>query len=224
MVRGLRPRRGSLRGASRYAAAVTENAPAVPAPDRGPATVDEAARALGARIRALRQERGLTLAKAAAEAGLSHSFLSQVERGLERLSMASLFRIARALGTTQQDLLTGAEEAPRRRGTSHVFRAGEQSPLDAGTGPVTVLAQQGTPAFVPMVFRGSFGDEQWWEHAEDEFVYVLEGALTVTLDDREVRLEQGDATYYEGGVRHRWRTDPGSECRALVVKEFRHRD
>ena len=35
----------------------------------------------------------------AAEAQLSHSFLSQVERGLERLSMTSLFRVAQALGT-----------------------------------------------------------------------------------------------------------------------------
>ncbi|WP_460774640.1 helix-turn-helix domain-containing protein [Microbacterium sp. GXF7504] len=203
---------------------MSEPTPAPPHPDRGPSTVDDAARALGARIRALRQERGLTLAKAAAEAELSHSFLSQVERGLERLSMASLFRIARALGTTQQDLLTGADETPAGQGAYHVFRQSDGSPLDAGTGPVTVLAQHGSPPFVPMVFSGAFGDDIWWEHAEDEFVYVLDGVLTVILGDEEFRLERGDATYYEGGVRHRWRTDPGLECRALVVKEYRHRD
>jgi mannose-6-phosphate isomerase-like protein (cupin superfamily) len=165
----------------------------------------------------------MTLAKAAAEAELSHSFLSQVERGLERLSMASLFRIARALGTTQQGLLTGGDEG-RRGGKYHVFRESAGSPLDAGGGPVTVLAQDGPPPFLPMIFSGTFDDDIWWKHDEEEFVFILEGTLTVVLDGEEFRLEQGDATYYEGGVRHRWRTEPGQTCRALVVKEFRHRD
>ncbi|MFD1493077.1 MULTISPECIES: helix-turn-helix domain-containing protein [Microbacterium] len=187
----------------------------------GPASPDEAARALGARIRALRQERGMTLAQAAAQAELSHSFLSQVERGLERLSMASLFRIARTLGTTQQALLTD-DAPPRRRGGHHVVRAGAGSPLDSGGGPVKVLGPAGAPPFLPMIFSGSFDDGIWWEHDEEEFVYVLEGALTVVLEEEEIPLAAGDSIHYQGGVRHLWRTSPGTTCRALVVKEFRH--
>ncbi|MFT4210535.1 MAG: XRE family transcriptional regulator [Microbacterium sp.] len=186
---------------------------------RSPADPDESARVLGARIRALRQSRGLTLAQAAADAELSHSFLSQVERGLERLSMGSLFRIARALGTTQQDLLThDVETPPRRTGGFHVFRSGAGSPLDAGGGPVTVLAH-GAPPFVPMIFEGSFDEETWWEHDEEEFVFVLDGSLTVALDDERFVLGAGDSVHYEGGVRHRWLTEPGRTCRVLVVKE-----
>ncbi|MFT4307537.1 MAG: XRE family transcriptional regulator [Microbacterium sp.] len=186
---------------------------------RSPADPDESARVLGARIRALRQERGLTLTQAAADAELSHSFLSQVERGLERLSMASLFRIARALGTTQQDLLThDAQTPPRRAGGFHVFRAGAASPLDAGGGPVTVLAH-GAPPFVPMIFQGSFDENTWWEHDEEEFVFVLDGSLTVALEQERFVLGVGDSVHYEGGVRHLWLTEPGTTCRVLVVKE-----
>ncbi|MBF0816167.1 helix-turn-helix domain-containing protein [Microbacterium paludicola] len=182
--------------------------------------VDETARALGARIRALRQRRGMTLTQAAAEAELSHSFLSQVERGLERLSMASLFRIARALGTTQQDLLT--EDPPDRpEGAFHVYRRESGSPVDAGTGPVAVLAQH-RARFLPMVFSGSFEDGAWWQHDEEEFLYVLEGQVIVSLGDTEVLLEAGDATYYESSIRHRWRTPEGVSCRVLVVKEQQH--
>lgn len=186
-----------------------------------PRDADESARALGRRIRALRKERGLTLAKAAAEADLSHSFLSQVERGLERLSMASLFRIAQALGTTQQGLLTHDDESDRRGGRFHVFRGSEASPLDAGGGPVTVLAHE-SPPFVPMLFSGSFQDDTWWEHAEEEFVHVLEGEVTISLGDEQFVLGAGDSTYYEGGVRHRWTTPVGQTCRMLVVKEAHH--
>lgn len=193
--------------------------PTVPAD--ADADADAAAAALGARIRALRHTRGMTLAQAAAAADLSHSFLSQVERGLERLSMNSLFRIARALGTTQQALLTDAP-AGRPSGGYEVFRTTEGSPLDAGSGPVTVFARPGG-RFVPMMFSGSFGDDQlWWEHDEEEFVYVLEGELEMTLGDETMMLRTGDSTYYEGGVRHRWRTFPGASARILVVKEHDH--
>ncbi|HAQ59099.1 MAG TPA: XRE family transcriptional regulator [Microbacterium sp.] len=188
-----------------------------------PADIDESARALGARIRALRKQRGMTLTQAASEAGLSHSFLSQVERGLERLSMVSLFHIADVLGTTQQDLLT-ADPPERPPGSYHVYRQQPGSTVDAGARPgeVVVLAAQ-RARFLPMIFSGSFTDDGiWWEHEEEEFVYVLEGELIVVLGDAEVHLSAGDATYYESGVRHKWRTPEAVTCRVLVVKEQQH--
>src|SRR5215208_2660862 len=59
---------------------------------------DEATAALGARVRSLRRERGWTLKQLGHEAGLSHPFLSQLERGLARPSVGSVERISRALG------------------------------------------------------------------------------------------------------------------------------
>ncbi|GAA1651296.1 XRE family transcriptional regulator [Microbacterium flavum] len=161
----------------------------------------------------------MTLTQVAAQAELSHSFLSQVERGLERMSMTSLFRVAQALGTTQQALLTDdAEAAPRSPGAFHVFRAREATPLDAGGSPVRVLARD-HPRFVPMVMSGTFTDDLWWVHDEEEFVYVLEGTMVVSLDGEEFALEPGDAVYYPGGIRHRWRTGAGETVRVLTVKE-----
>ncbi|QRY40499.1 helix-turn-helix domain-containing protein [Microbacterium hominis] len=198
------------------AASSRRRAADAPLADDGPAS---AARALGARIRALRQRRGMTLTQVAVQAELSHSFLSQVERGLERMSMTSLFRVAQALGTTQQALLTDdADAAVRTQGEFHVFRASEATPLDAGGSPLRVLARD-HPRFVPMVMSGTFSEDLWWVHDEEEFVYVLEGRLVVVLEDQEFALEVGDAVYYHGGIRHRWRTEPGESTRVLTVKE-----
>src|SRR5204863_1922697 len=59
---------------------------------------------LGGRVRSLRRQRGLTLKGLGRLAGLSHPFLSQVERGLARPSVGSVERIAAALDVSVAQL------------------------------------------------------------------------------------------------------------------------
>ncbi len=62
---------------------------------------------LGRRVRALRAARGSTLRETAARAGLSVRFLGQVEAGGANISVRKLASLARALGTTPAELLSG---------------------------------------------------------------------------------------------------------------------
>src|SRR5687768_16122181 len=64
---------------------------------------------LGTRIRSLRQARHLTLREVADRAGVTESFLSQVERDVTSPSIATVHRVARALGLSIAQLF--AEEA-----------------------------------------------------------------------------------------------------------------
>src|SRR5437762_14134753 len=64
-----------------------------------PAEID-----VGERLRELRRFRRCTLRTISARSGLSESFLSQVERGRSSASIASLRRIADALGVSMADL------------------------------------------------------------------------------------------------------------------------
>src|SRR5437899_4703370 len=59
---------------------------------------------VGERLREIRTARRQTLREVAERAGLSESFLSQVERGRSSASIASLRRIAEALGVSMADL------------------------------------------------------------------------------------------------------------------------
>src|ERR671935_1362809 len=59
---------------------------------------------VGERLRDIRRSRRATLRTVADRAGVSESFLSQVERGRASASIASLRRIAGALGVTVADL------------------------------------------------------------------------------------------------------------------------
>lgn len=185
------------------------------------APVDPQALAVGSRIRRLRRARGLTLVQLAGEAELSHPFLSQLERGLARPSLVSLERIARALGTSQVEILAAVDDdrPGDQPGVVHVAAA-EGSTGRYGQASARLLTH-GDRAFHPMEMTGYNRDPgDFFEHAEDEFVHVLAGRLRVELGDEGVHvLGPGDSLYYVGGTAHRWAAVDDDGYRLFVVKQ-----
>ncbi|WP_150462186.1 helix-turn-helix domain-containing protein [Nesterenkonia ebinurensis] len=181
--------------------------------------------AIGRRIRALRQRRGLTLVQLAKQADLSHPFLSQIERGHAHPSLSSLERICRALGVGRLELIVAASDVSEEGGTSdRVVRAkrGVESSSDSfqeESGRSLLL--HGRAAFHVMrltVDNPQFLD--YFHHPEAEFVYIIAGWLEVDLEDNEVYfLEANDSLYYPGDQGHRWRCVGGKPCELLMVKE-----
>ena len=55
-------------------------------------------RDIGARVSALRQERGLTTTKLARRVGISQAQISRLENGLQGFRSGTLLKIAKALG------------------------------------------------------------------------------------------------------------------------------
>lgn len=181
-------------------------------------TTAQSANALGATLRRVRQHRGLTLVRLADLAGLSHPFLSQLERGLARPSMASLDRIAAALGTSAVELLAG-ESDRRSRMVSHVLPADEGVVGPYGLGTARMLGPE-LLSFVPMEVRGANTEVGLLHrHAEDEFLTVIDGVLALDLGDGTHELRAGDSATVAARTPHRWWSPDGSPYRLLVVKE-----
>ncbi|MDC3981409.1 MULTISPECIES: helix-turn-helix domain-containing protein [Polyangium] len=74
-----------------------------------------AAAKVGARIRALRLERGLSLQHVADVGQLSKGHLSSIEHGLAAITIETLVRIAQGLDLLPMDLLTFPEDDERGR-------------------------------------------------------------------------------------------------------------
>jgi transcriptional regulator with XRE-family HTH domain len=83
---------------------------------------DPLAFAIGQRIQVLRQEAGLTLEKLAYESGQSKGYISDIEHGLARPTVATLKKIADHLGVLLLDLVTFPDEDDRQRLTDTIRR------------------------------------------------------------------------------------------------------
>lgn len=167
---------------------------------------------IGARLRAARLARGLTLEAVGAAAGISQGFVSKLERDQVSPSVASLVAICEAVGLKVGELF---EPPP-----SQIVRAGQGAPINfGGEGAQEFLLTPGTQTDVEVIRSiiepgGSAGDDLYSLDCDVEFVYVLSGMLTVTLADDDHELTAGDSMTFRGRDPHTWRnpsTDAVSE-------------
>jgi quercetin dioxygenase-like cupin family protein len=55
------------------------------------------------------------------------------------------------------------------------------------------------------------------DHAGVEFIYVIDGSLTIHLSGEEHTLEAGDSIYFDSSSPHAYRRSGGRKCSAVVV-------
>jgi transcriptional regulator with XRE-family HTH domain len=169
---------------------------------------------IGARLRALRTDRGLTINELAEAAGLSSGFISQLERDLTSASLSSLYRICAALGIRVGHLV---DDVPAGR----LIRREEQArrALPMGRAEHFLLSSKDELRFHVTESRippgESAGDELYTLPADVELVYVLEGSLELRVEDETYLLETGDTFTYSPRDRHTWRNP--SELEEAVV-------
>ncbi|MCF4119406.1 helix-turn-helix domain-containing protein [Antribacter sp. KLBMP9083] len=175
---------------------------------------------LGARLRALRESRGMSARSLAEALGISASAVSQIERDVMRPSVARLIAITDALGVPLAEVF----EAPgatseRRTGASELEHAGialtrawESSPvtLDGGVTfrRLSPHRTQGLDFFesvYPPGVTATIGDVGLFKHEGYEIGNVVSGELTVELDQDVVVLAAGDSISYPCSVPHRIR-------------------
>ena len=170
---------------------------------------------LGPRIRALRQARGFTLRELAERAGVTESFLSQVEREVTSPSIASVQRIAGALDLAIAELFV--EEAPHGR---VVRRADRRRIAYPGLGAVDEFLTSGLDGRLQVILStietgGGTGDEPYAHDSDEEVVLVLSGRLELWVADEHHVLEEGDTATYSSRLKH-WNRNTG-DTTAVVL-------
>ena len=74
-------------------------------------TIEDLTREVGRRVRSIRSRRGLTRKNLARHSEVSERYLAQLEQGTANISLALLWRIAKALGVRIGSLLPAQEKA-----------------------------------------------------------------------------------------------------------------
>ena len=159
---------------------------------------------VGERLRTIRSVRRVTLKTVAERAELSESFLSQVERGRANASVASLTRIAAALGVNVADLFepNGSTARPR------VLRREARPNLAFGTlGRKFMLTPRPLEHLQVIVGEldvgGSTGDDPYTHGDSEELLVVLEGVVSLQLGTEAFELSTGDSIDYRSSTPHR---------------------
>src|SRR5450631_1808598 len=168
----------------------------------------------GQRFRRLRSRRGLSLAQVARATGVSVGFLSALERGQMRSSVATLQRIARFYRTNILSLFEPAGENPR------LVRTAQRKILETTPGVRMELLAWGHTAMEPHLFRvrPGGGSGESYAHEGEEFLHVLRGEFEIWLQSGEhYRLKPGDSLYFESSTPHRWKNPGRSEAWLLWI-------
>ena len=175
---------------------------------------------IGPRIRTLRLKKKMGLVQLGEHTGLSSAMLSKIERGQLFPTLPTLLRIALVFGVGLDHFFnrTGPRIAVTRKGE----RLRLPIPAGAERGRLSVrepdypLADRRMEAFLAE-FPEDGPPSEPHQHGAEEFVYMLEGTLSVTVDEEVTTLAEGDAMSFDLSVPHSYRREGMGACTALVV-------
>ncbi|ALE04374.1 XRE family transcriptional regulator (plasmid) [Arthrobacter sp. ERGS1:01] len=190
------------------------SAPAAPA-------TSELLTTVGNKVRAMRKEKGMTLADLSEITGLSPAIVSQIERGLANPSFTTLAQLAHGLDIPVGKFFIGQEASK-----SPVVRSSERKNLKGVTresvgGAVHELLTPGVNGGIEaqwiMTPPGHDTSSTPFSHSGEEFCYIISGRKDVFLDGVRHTLGEGDSITYSSEIPHWYKNSYEEVCVAIWV-------
>lgn len=177
---------------------------------------------LGARIKALRKARGLSLAELAKYTDVSEATLSRVENDQTLVSAHHLYQLAKALGV---DITAFFDEGtkPIAHGIRSISRKDQGLPLSTSRYDAQVLCtdlanKKMHPAINTVTIHSLKEAGGLSQHDGEEFLHVLSGSLLFISEFYEpLKLEPGDSLYFDSGMGHAYLSADGKPVTILAV-------
>lgn len=158
---------------------------------------------LGVSINKLRKNQKLTLKNLADETGFSISFLSQLERGKSSATLESIKKISQALGVEpgfffndsmqDKDLIQRDIIETEHMKKHRIYYKSLHESIE-------------NPAFTPqlVILEPGQNEGNLIKHPGQEFLYVLEGELTVQIDSKSYVLKTSQSIMFNSSENHYW--------------------
>ncbi len=182
---------------------------------------------VGAKIKGIRESKGLSMEEISERSGLSLEQIASVENDVNLPSLGPLIKIARALGvrlgTFMDDndalgpvLCRAADRESEHsisfsNGTTDARKHMEYHPL------AKQKAGRHMEPFIIDINPEEQPDFQLSAHEGEEFIYVMQGELEIDYGKEKYHLSQGDSIYYDSIVKHHVHGAPGKSARILAL-------
>ncbi|MGE8204733.1 helix-turn-helix domain-containing protein [Heyndrickxia sp. NPDC080065] len=174
---------------------------------------------IGIKIKKLRKERKLTLKQIADHTNLSISFLSQVERSKSSITLESLKKISEALGVNPSYFFSKSDKKVETTVMRNVIKT---STLNNQFFYRDLAGNIENPLFNPILVLLNPGanKEDSYSHSGQEFLYVLEGKLTILIDKEEHDLNPFDCIFLDSTTPHNWINKTDSIVKFLCISSI----
>ncbi|KQX25024.1 MULTISPECIES: helix-turn-helix domain-containing protein [unclassified Sphingomonas] len=182
---------------------------------------------LGTALRAIRHDRGWSLADASRRSGLAISTLSKIENGQRSLTYDKLIGLAGAL---EVDITRLFSTGPRTTvdpqsflGRRSVHRQDAGFVIEAGVYSYRYLADElVAKRFSPIIMELHAGSIEAFDgllrHAGEEFAFVLEGEVELHTElYAPLRLKMGESIYFDSNVGHAYLNVGDGVARILTI-------
>lgn len=176
---------------------------------------------IGSRVQNRRKEQKITLKELSERTGLSTGFLSQFERGMTSIAIDSLQKITKILDMDMNSFFNVPKKSSRDE--EPVIRSYDRQIGSVNTKYVQFyLARNLEEArFLPRIYElwpSSDNDHvKTYVHEGVEFIYVLEGILTLHYKNKVYEMYPEDSAYLDSKVPHNWENNTNKKVRILVI-------
>lgn len=171
--------------------------------------------AIGDRLREERVKAGISQRELARRLGLSASLISQLESGLSKPSVGTLYAIVTELGLSLdrvirgEDFNDGGANAESDQGVSPLVHPGERQVIDLASGvrweELTAVTEEGVD-FLHATYEvggASTPDESLMRHHGREYGYIITGQLGIQIGFEKYELDPGDSIAFDSTTPHR---------------------
>jgi transcriptional regulator with XRE-family HTH domain len=179
--------------------------------------------AVGERIRKLRELKGLSLGDVSQRTGISDEMLKSIEADAVAPPLGTLTKLARALEMKMGYLLTGGESRPfvitRKDERQPVSRHATEQQSKYGYSYLSLSPGMRDRNMEPFLVTLSPTAEEMpgSVHEGEEFLFVLEGEMEVTIGEHREILHSGDSIYYHSSIPHLVKCHQDKPTRILAV-------
>lgn len=172
---------------------------------------------IGSKIKRIRKSQGLTLAELSGKAGVSASFLSQIENGKQIPTIVTLKKIADALETPVKELFNIQTEAPE-----YVRKCDDQAlgGLQKIYKQINVLSGKFDGRVIDcfnLVMAPQLEQVEEHSHDGEEFYLVLNGTLTIEIEGKEYTVNKDESIHFPSIRSHRLMNHGEEDLRLLGV-------